>query len=991
MKSLTSLSLGIDSTLIIVGIIAVITIIVILLIIKKGKTDFKMKTAALAEETKPAYGALINLLTPTRLIENDHIKSFKKQYQTLITKIDNIENHRFFDEKIFNQTCLVDFKQKYTNLIQEAQQNNKIFHALQNIKTTASSLLEKYRKLTEPDHYFAYSEQEEWLSGYNTIADDMQIVFPNYKQYLETDEPEKLLNIIPTLQMNRKAHNELFVKNQLEINHTYFDQVLDSYPLDPQQRDSIVKLEDNCLVIASAGSGKTSTIVGKTKYLVEKRKINPENILLLTYTRKAANELAQRINVDELRTGTFHSLAYQIIAQVTGQAPSICDGDVPLNVFQKLILKDEKFLHAVNNYVINLQSLMQLEHDYTDAFTYFEDRKKYGIQALFPDVDGKIIFTKSEEEKRICSMLTRLGILFRYEKDYPVNTITPERRQYKPDFTIYYKNTQNEWKTLYLEHFGINARGETPIWFGEGSKGGWAVANRKYNEGIAWKRHTHAANGTILIETTSADFHDGTIAHKLIQQLTAHGVPINRRSDKELYSMLTKRNRKLEKTVFTLLLSFVTLMKSNEKTINGLIETLDMGSRTITGSQLTGSREKRNFYILTEVVKPFYDAYQTELSQSHKIDFTDAIIYATKLCREGLWKKYDYILVDEFQDISIDRYKLLQALRSQKPKTKLFCVGDDWQSIFRFAGSDMALFYEFEKYFGFTEQCKIETTYRFHQPLIAQSSAFIMKNSAQKAKTIKTPENDQQSTVLNFVKCDTENDSMLNTVTHIVSTIPSKESILLLGRYNYDALSVGFKGKIDLKDNRIKVQIAGRDLNFLSVHSAKGLEADNIILINCNQGTYGFPSLIEDDPILDFVLSHSEQYPFAEERRLFYVAMTRAKKMMYVLYDQNHPSPFIGEFQTKLQVGNYLCPRCLEGQVKPIKDGISTNGKAYRIFKCSNHEAGCDFFEIRLGNLTPPGIKITEQTTAEDIERLRQKRRMTPRIGFNQEPVHYPS
>ena len=166
MKSLTSLSLGIDSTLIIVGIIAVITIIVILLIIKKGKTDFKRKTAALAEETKPAYGALINLLTPTRLIEDDHIKSFKKQYQTLITKIDNIENHRFFDEKIFNQTCLVDFKQKYTNLIQEAQQNNKIFHALQNIKTTASSLLEKYRKLTEPDHYFAYSEQEEWLSGY---------------------------------------------------------------------------------------------------------------------------------------------------------------------------------------------------------------------------------------------------------------------------------------------------------------------------------------------------------------------------------------------------------------------------------------------------------------------------------------------------------------------------------------------------------------------------------------------------------------------------------------------------------------------------------------------------------------------------------------------------------------------------------------------------------------------------------------------------------
>jgi methionyl aminopeptidase len=96
-----------------------------------------------------------------------------------------------------------------------------------------------------------------------------------------------------------------------------------------------------------------------------------------------------------------------------------------------------------------------------------------------------------------------------------------------------------------------------------------------------------------------------------------------------------------------------------------------------------------------------------------------------------LWKHYDCILVDEFQDISVDRYKFLQALRSDEPRTKLYCVGDDWQSIFRFTGSDMSLFYEFEKYFGHTELCKIETTYRFHQPLIDRSSEFIIKNKEQ--------------------------------------------------------------------------------------------------------------------------------------------------------------------------------------------------------------------------------------------------------------------
>ena len=114
-------------------------------------------------------------------------------------------------------------------------------------------------------------------------------------------------------------------------------------------------------------------------------------------------------------------------------------------------------------------------------------------------------------------------------------------------------------------------------------------------------------------------------------------------------------------------------------------------------------------------------------------------------------------------------------------------------------------------------------------------------------------------------------------------------------------MSVGFKGKIDHSDNRLKVNIAGRELFFLSVHSAKGLEADNVILVNCNQGAYGFPSLIEDDPVLDFVLCRSEQYPFAEERRLFYVAMTRAKKRMYVLYDEKKPSPFISEFLLNLK------------------------------------------------------------------------------------------
>lgn len=964
-----------------VGVVA-IYLVTRIVVQRQGKAKFCALVEALAVKVHSVIQELSATLVPTHLITEEVIQSYKDKYKALLNEINTLKSHKYFDSEVFDGSECATFVNSFIDIELRKNECNSIYYAIEEIKAAATKMMYGYRSLVHPTHYFAYSELENFITSYDYIKDKVDFVFPKYAEFVTDEDSKQLPNIFQRIETERVEHNKQFVRSELEANKLYFDNVLGTYPLDPQQRDSIVKLEDNCLVIASAGSGKTSTIVGKAKYLVEKQHINPAKILLLTYTKKAANELAERMQIAGISSGTFHSLAYHIIAEVTGQAPSICDADVPLNVFRKLILEDEEFLNAVDNYVINLQSLMKLEHDYVDAFTYFEDRKKYGIQALFPDMDGKIIFTKSEEEKRLCSILIRLGLMFRYECDYPINTRTPERRQYKPDFTIYFKDAQGQWQRIYLEHFAIDSNGQTPRWFGEGTKGGWKIANQKYIEGINWKRQTHRQNCTALIETTSADFHNGNVEEKLIKQLSRYGVPIKQRTDKELYDMLIKRNRQMEKTVFDLLLSFITLMKANEKTIDGLLETLKPEDHHI-----MTFKETRNKYILTEVMKPFYDAYQSELDKNFEIDFTDAIIQATALCRDGLWKHYDYILVDEFQDISVDRYKLLQALRSDKPKTKLYCVGDDWQSIFRFAGSDMTLFYDFEKYFGYTELCKIETTYRFHQPLIDKSSAFVMKNPAQKEKTIKTPEGDQKKTLLNFVKCDSEDGSVLKKVEEIVLSLPKDDSVLLMGRYNYDAMSVVFNGKIDYNDNRIKVNIAGRNIFFLSVHSAKGLEADHVILINCNQGAYGFPSLIEDDPILDFVLSHSEQYPFAEERRLFYVAMTRAKKIMYVLYDQQRPSPFIGEFLLKIEIGSYLCPKCLEGKIIPVKDGASSNGVPYRSFTCTNNEAGCDFFETRFGDLTPPGTLVTEKMTAQDIERMRENRRRAKGNPFVLSPV----
>lgn len=939
-----------------------------------ARRKFENQVNELVPQINAALEELDELCSSDRLVTTEDEIKFVRGHKELVDSVSFLCSQDKYSD-ILHECGIYDSLYALTHIHEKRLEYNRAYNAIVEMKQISDEAILRYRELTSPHHYFAFSEKEKFLLSLSRFDELEKMVLPKYSSFLKDENIRDIVAIKASIEQDREAHNNSFIARELEECKPYFDTVLGSYPLDPQQRDSIVKLEDNCLVIASAGSGKTSTILGKAKYLVEKRNIAPSRILLITYTRKAANELHERMKIEGMTCSTFHALAYQIIAQVTGQAPSICDADLPLNVFHKLVVDNKEFLHAINYYIMEQQSLMGLEHDYNDAFSYFEDRKKYGIQALFRDVDDKIIFTRSEEEKRLVTILTRLGVPFRYENYYEHQTATPERRQYRPDFTIYYPDGQGGWKWLYLEHFAINNLGQVPRWFGEGTRGGWNAANQKYREGIDWKYSTHRKYGTIMIKTTSADFKDGTVEEKLRQQLEQYGVPIKERTDEELYDMLVKRNRKLEKSVYTLITSFITLMKANEKSVDQMIKDLEKNAVQDQLQDMMATFNRRNLFILKNVIKPFYDLYEKEMGLKYEIDFTDAIIQATEICRQGLWKPYEYILVDEFQDISIDRYKFLQALRSDSPKTKLYCVGDDWQSIFRFAGSDMSLVYDFEKYFGYTEQCKIETTYRFHQPLIDKSSEFVMKNKEQKEKTIKPPKGDKKNTYLNFVKCSSDDDGMLKGVESIVRSIPNDQSILLLGRYNYDAMSVGFTGKIDMKDSRIRVNILGRELPFLSVHSAKGLEADHVILVNCNQGAYGFPSLIEDDPILDFVLSKSETYPFAEERRLFYVAMTRAKMGMYVLYDQKKPSPFISEFILNLQVGSYLCPKCLEGKIEAIKDGVASNGAKYRSFICSNHEGGCDFFETKYGNLMPPGIHITKDMTAQDVEKIREARR----------------
>lgn len=790
--------------------------------------------------------------------------------------------------------------------------------------------------LLADDHYFSHSEMEEFMKS-NVILLEKLDYINDHDAFLEFGDESvagDLYRLLKNLDSERVAHNKSFVSNELSENKSFFDGVL-SYPLDSQQRESIVDLEDNCLVVSSAGSGKTSTMIGKLRYLVDKRKISPDRILTITYTHKAADELTSRLAGTGLQCLTFHKLALNIVSRVEGASPTIC----PQGLFQAVYYDkylDDTFREDLLRYIVDYKSLTMDEHSYESSVEYYADRKKNGVLALFPDMDGRTIVTASEQEKKLCHYLTELGVSFRYEETYEKDVYTEDYRQYKPDFSIYYTDKNGVAHRLYLEHFGIDRYGNVPKWFGRGFKGGWYEANQEYLAGIEWKKGIHEKHGTILLSTTSADFYDGTIKQKLIRLLESAGVPINPVPKDELLNRIRSRSKSVEVAIMQMAQGFINLVKANGKTVDEICEV----------ARENGN--KRDVFVIERIMKPLWDEYHAALKRRRELDFTDIINKATQYCSEGQWpKRYEYILIDEFQDISIDRYRFLLALRSDLPKTKLYCVGDDWQSIYRFSGSDMSLFSRFPDYFGFTDELRIETTYRFGNPLIDKSSRFVQRNPLQKKKNIRPKQKGVPETKLDFVAY--KNDKHLQElVSTLVSRVPAEKSIYIISRYNYDVkalLPANQNVSFDANTNSVVLQLGGRRVTFMTIHSSKGLEADYVFLINCNSGLYGFPSLVSDDPVLDYVLSEKEHYSYAEERRVFYVGITRAREHTVVFYDERRPSVFVSELHKPAVDDAQPCPLCGEGHKVLKYTGIARNKNTYTVWGCDNTEANCQYFE----------------------------------------------
>ena len=658
----------------------------------------------------------------------------------------------------------------------------------------------------------------------------------------------------------RQAANQRYIENEKVQFKEFFD-TLESNPLTEAQRLAVIAHEHNVLTIAGAGSGKTSVIVAKAGYLLKKDLCKPEQLLLLAYNKSAADELSQRIKERvgiEVRATTFHALGLGILGEVDGLKPSLtrfAEAGELKTLIRELILdliRNPATVKLVRAYFQSFFAPYKSDTEFATLGDYYDYIRDNNLLTL----KGERV--KSYEEIEIANFLCLNGIAYEYERKYEHPVADAAHRQYQPDFYL----TDHG---IYIEHFGIGRDGATAP----------HVDRASYAAGMAWKRQTHLQHGTTLIETYSYEKRDGTLLSGLTAKLEQRGIQLRPITAEELGAILAK-SEYLD-PFSELVATFLGHFKGGGHSIKGIRARAQQRQRP--DSRLDA---------FLNVFASILDRYEQRLKQDQGIDFNDMIIRAAEHAESGRYRSpYTHILVDEFQDISSGRARFVKALVKQEPNHRLFCVGDDWQAIYRFAGSDIGLMRNFEEHFGWAERVALDRTFRFNNRLEAVATRFILCNPSQIKKTIRAQATVAGPRVFIHRPERKQGDVVLQILKDLVKEKDAPREILFLGRYRFleDGLAWSAMRQI----------YPGIQMRFQTVHRAKGQQADYVIVLGMQAGKYGFPSEVADDPLLGVVLSEPEGFAHAEERRLFYVAITRARHAVHLIADYTRPSVFLNE------------------------------------------------------------------------------------------------
>lgn len=727
------------------------------------------------------------------------------------------------------------------------------------------------------------------------------------------------------------TRNKRFVDSEIIEWADYFRQVEKS-PLTQEQQVAVVVHEDRNRLIAAAGSGKSSTLVAKVGYALQKGYVKQDQILALAFNNDAAKELSERLEKRlglTIKAQTFHSLGNEIIRNTCGPKHLLLQNGLALNNQLETLLRED-IDYCIRFYMHHaIHQHPEPELEFTSVDEYESHMRQVGKRNKEKDVWGipslRGEYVRSYEELAIANWLYVQGIQYRYEELYPHDVTYLEWKKYEPDFCY----PLPDGSMLYHEHFALSTDNSSPF-------GASYVLNANQ------KRELHTKHNTPLIESWSRDFRSGRIFIELENKLKEYGVPFAPMSRSELEKTL---KIKPHGDFVRLISALIAHAKESG---------LDEANLRTRANELHDQVRTQSFLSLFFPILQRYTAY---LDQIKKIDFADMIGSAVQqVTRPGGYSSpYKLILVDEFQDISRGRAKLVQALLAQHQDSVLFSVGDDWQSINRFAGSDLSIMRNFEDEFGKSETNYLSKTFRSNQGISNVAAKFVSANADQLKKDVVAinPKTDGVVRIMEFSDLDDQR-SKIKTKLDLLAEKAKIESrlitVMILGRYKYEttgafsneqinAWNATYAGRLQIKQKEKKKddQITLEALD--SVHGSKGLEADFVLIHSLQTQSYGFPSEMEDDPLLSLVLAKRESFPYAEERRLFYVAVTRAKEEVTLYVSKNQPSPFVLELLGK-EYGDTVafesksekpepCPKCNQGYL------MLKNGKHGSFMGCS--------------------------------------------------------